>query len=613
MNKYASMTAAAALSRVRSGQHVFVGSGCAQPELLVNALAARAPELHDVEILHLLTMGTAPYAAPGLESSFRHNAFFIGPNVRAAVRSGAADYTPCFLHEIPGLIRSGRIPVDVALVQVSKPDERGRFSLGISVDVIRAAVDSARLVVAQVNPRMPFTRGQSLFPREAFDLFVDGDAPLLELPERERTPEALEIGRHCALLIEDGATLQMGIGAIPDGVLAALKDKNDLGIHTEMFSDGILELLERGVVNGMRKSLHRRKAVTSFCMGSRRLYDAVNDDARFEFLPSDYVNDPFIIAQNEKMVSINSALQVDLTGQVCADSIGSRFYSGFGGQVDFIRGASRSKGGKAVIALPSTAKGGTVSRITPTLDAGAGVVTTRADVDYVVTEWGIASLKGRTVRERALALIAAAHPRFRPELLEKARTLGFVYPDTRPWPKDGNPYPSECETRLKLGDGSALEIRPLKPSDERALRDLFYGHSEETVMARYGKPVKSLSRAQVQEFVTLDYDARMALGAFERRGRASRLLGVARWDREKGSPDAALNLTVHDDFQRRGIGSFLLRMLLRHARRCGCRVLRNEYSTARERMSALCRATGGRSGAAGPGRWRAVWTLSRED
>jgi len=613
MNKYPAATAAQALARVRSGQHVFVGSGCSQPELLVSALTARAPELHDVEILHLLTMGTAPYAAPGLESSFRHNAFFIGPNVRAAVRSGAADYTPCFLHEIPGLIRSGRIPVDVALVQVSKPDERGHFSLGVSVDIIRAAVESARLVVAQVNPRMPFTRGESLFPREAFDLFVDGDAPLLELPGRERSPEALAIGRHCAQLIEDGATLQMGIGAIPDGVLAALTDKNDLGIHTEMFSDGILELLEKGVVNGNRKSLHRRKAVTSFCMGSRRLYDAVDDDARFEFLPSDYVNDPFIIAQNERMVSINSALQVDLTGQVCADSIGSRFYSGFGGQVDFIRGASRSKGGKAVIALPSTAKGGTVSRIAPILDAGAGVVTTRADVDYVVTEWGIASLKGRTVRERALALIAVAHPNFRPELLEKARTLGFVYPDQRPWPKDGKPYPSECETRLKLDDGSTLEVRPLKPSDERALRDLFYGHSEETVMARYGQPVKSLSRAQVQEFVTLDYDARMALGAFERHGRASRLLGVARWDREKGAPDAAMNLTVHDDFQRRGIGSFLLRMLLRHARRCGCRTLRNEYTTARERMSALCRATGGASEALEPGRWRAVWELSRDE
>ncbi len=606
------VTAAEALGRVRSGQHVFVGSGCSEPELLVGALAARAADLRDVEVMHLLTTGAAPYAVPGLEKSFRHNAFFIGPNVRAAVRAGAADYTPCFLHEIPRLIRSGRIPVDVALVQVAPPDPRGDFSLGISVDVIRAAVETARLVVAQVNPRMPRTRGESTMPAERFDLLVDGDAPLLELPSRERTPEAAEIGRHCASLVEDGSTLQMGIGAIPDAVLAALGGKNDLGVHTEMFSDGVLALLDRGVINGARKSLHRGKVVTSFCMGSRRLYAAVADDARFEFRPSDYVNDPSVIGRNDRMVSLNSALQVDLTGQVCADSIGAVFYSGFGGQVDFIRGAARSKGGKAVIALPSTAKGGTVSRIAPTLDAGAGVVTTRADVDYVVTEWGVASLKGRTVRERALALIAVAHPKFRAGLLERARSLGFVYPDQRPWPKDGKPYPDECATAFVLDDGSRLEIRPLKPSDERALRDLFYSHSEETVMARYGKAVKSLDRAQVQDFVTLDYDARMALGAFERRGRASRLLAVMRWDRAKGAETAALNLAVHDDFQGRGIGSFLLRLLLRHARRSGLRTLTAEYTTSRQRMAGLGRATGGAMTAAGPGRWRAVWELSRE-
>ncbi|MBI3564028.1 MAG: GNAT family N-acetyltransferase [Elusimicrobia bacterium] len=612
MAKYSFVSAEAALSRVRSGQHVFVGSGCAEPELLVKAMTARAAELRDVEVLHILTAGAAPYSDASLQESFRHNAFFIGSNVRAAVRAGAADYTPVFLHEIPRLIRSGRIPVDVALVQVAPPDARGNFSLGVSVDVVRAAIESARLVVAQVNPRMPRTRGRSAMPRDCFDLLVEGEAPLLELAARDDIPESAEIGRHCAALVEDGATLQMGIGAIPDAVMAQLGGKNDLGAHTEMFSDGALRLLESGVLNGARKTLHRGKAVTSFCMGTRRLYDAVDDDPRFEFHPSDYTNDPFVIAQNDRMVSINSALQVDLTGQVCADSIGARFYSGFGGQVDFIRGASRSKGGKAVIALPSTAKAGAISRIVPTLDPGAGVVTTRADVDYVVTEWGIASLKGRTVRERALALIGVAHPKFQAELLEKARSLGFVYPDQRPWPKDGKPYPDECETSLRLADGARIEVRPLKPTDERALRDLFYSHSEETVMARYGKPVKSLARSQVQDFVTLDYDERMALGAFERRGRASRLLGVARWDRAAEGDGAALNLTVHDDYQGKGIGSFLLRMLLRHARRGGLRRLTAEYTTARERMVALARATGARTEGAGTGRWRAVWDLARE-
>jgi acyl-CoA hydrolase/RimJ/RimL family protein N-acetyltransferase len=598
-----------ALAAVRSGQHVFVGSGCAEPERLVRALAARAPELADVEVLHLLTAGAAPYADPALQGSFRHNAFFIGPNVRASVRAGAADYTPCFLHEIPGLLRSGRLPVDVALVQVSPPGRDGRFSLGISVDVVAAAVESARLVVAQVNPRMPRTGGESLVSAADLDVLVEGDEPLLELPRRPACPEAPAIARWCASLVEDGATLQAGIGAIPDAVLAALKGKRDLGVHTEMFSDGLLPLLASGAVNGRRKTLHRGKVVTSFCMGSRRLYDAVDGDRRFEFRPSDYVNDPFVIARNERMTSINSALQVDLTGQVCADSIGPRFYSGFGGQVDFIRGASRSRGGKSIIALPSTAKGGALSRIAPTLAPGSGVVTTRADVDFVVTEWGIASLKGRSVRERALALISIAHPRFRAGLLEEARALGFVYPDQRPWPKEGKPYPVECETRFALKGGPELEVRPLKPSDERALRDLFYSHTERTVGLRYGRPLKSLSRAQVQEFVTLDYDRRMALGAFERTGRASRLLAVVRWEREPQGGEAEAAFVVHDGFQGRGLASFLTRQLLRHARRLGLERLYGTYAWSNPVMDALARATGARVEGNGADGRRAVWAL----
>lgn len=598
-----------ALGAVRSGQHVFVGSGCAEPERLVRALAARAPELADVEVMHLLTAGTAPYADPALQASFRHNAFFIGPNVRASVRAGAADYTPCFLHEIPHLLRSGRLPVDVALVQVSPPDRAGRFSLGISVDVLRAAVESARLVIAQVNPRMPRTCGESLVQARELDVLVEGDEPLLELPSRPACPEAPAIARWCASLVEDGATLQAGIGAIPDAVLAALTDKRDLGVHTEMFSDGLLPLLARGAVNGRRKSLHRGKVVTSFCMGSRRLYDAVDGDPRFEFRPTDYVNDPFVIARNAKMTSVNSALQVDLTGQVCSDSIGSRFYSGFGGQVDFIRGAARAPGGKSIIALPSTAKGGTLSRIVATLAPGSGVVTTRADVDFVVTEWGIASLKGRTVRERVLALIAVAHPRFRPALLEEARTLGFVYPDQRPWPKAGRPYPVECETRFVPRVGRPLEVRPLKPSDERALRDLFYSHSERTVSLRYGRPLKSLGRAQVQEFVTLDYERRMALGAFERDGRASRLVAVARWDQGPGPGEAEAAFVVHDDFQGRGIAAFLTRLLLRHARRLGLSRLYGPFAWGNAAMNGLARATGAHIEWRGPDGRLAVWEL----
>ena len=609
--RLAYVSAAQALAQVRSGQHVFVGSGCAEPEGLVAALVARAPELRDVEVLHLLTAGTAPYADPALQESFRHNAFFIGPNVRAAVRAGMADYTPCFLHEIPSLIRSGRVPVDCALVQVSAPGPDGLLSLGISVDIILAAIETAPLVIAQVNPRMPRTAGQTLLPASAFDFFVEGDVPLLELKPRPAGAETAAVARHCAALIEDGSTLQMGIGAIPDAVLAALGGKNDLGVHTEMFSDGLLPLVESGVVNGARKTLLKGKVATAFCMGTRKLYEAVDEDERFEFRPTDFINDPFVIARNDRMVSINSALQVDLTGQVCADSIGPKFYSGFGGQVDFIRGAARSNGGKSVIALPSTARAGTVSRIVATLDPGSGVVTTRSDVDFVVTEYGIASLKGRSIRERALALIGIAAPAFRGDLLERARALGFVYPDQRALPLGDKPYPVECETRLALADGSSLEVRPLKTTDERALRDLFYSHTDATVLARYGMALKSLPRAQVQDFVTLDYERRMALGAFERRGRASRLLGVARWDRAAGEREARLAVTIHDGFHDRGIGSFLLRTLIRHARRRGLQRLTGEYGSDNAGMEAAARATGARTRPLGQGKRAAVWELSR--
>ncbi|TPW21596.1 MAG: acetyl-CoA hydrolase, partial [Elusimicrobia bacterium] len=376
----------------------------------MSALCERSGELSDVEAVHLLTLGRTPYAEKA--GGIRHNALFIGANVRGAVGAGLADYTPCFLSEVPGMFRSGRMPLDAALVMVSSP-RRGRVSLGVAVDVVKAAVGAAAYVVAQVNPRMPWTRGESTLPLSDFDALVERSEELCELPAGEPSAAALWIGRYVASLVDDGATLQLGIGAIPDAVLSRLGGKKDLGLHTEMFSDGALALMDSGVINNRRKTVDPGVAVTSFCLGSRRLYDAVHDDPRFAFRPTERVNDPFVIAAQDRMVAVNSALAVDLTGQVAADSLGHSFYSGVGGQVDFMRGASRSKGGRAVIALPSTAKGGAVSRISLALDPGTGVVTTRADVDFVVTEYGIAALKGRTIRERALALIQVAHPSFR--------------------------------------------------------------------------------------------------------------------------------------------------------------------------------------------------------
>jgi 4-hydroxybutyrate CoA-transferase len=415
------VSAAEAVRLVKSGDRVYIHPGAATPEDLARALVARASELRNVEIVHLLTLGYADYVKPGMEESFRHLALFVGPNVREAVNAGRADYMPVFLSEVPELFSSGRIPLDVVLIQVSPPDEHGFCSLGVGVETTKTAAKYAKRIVAEVNPRMPRTLGDCFLHVTKLDAVVEVDRPLFELKPSVPVVVQTRVGEHVASLIEDGSTLQMGIGGIPDAVLSFLGTKQDLGIHTEMFSDGVMELIQAGVINNERKTLHPGKVVASFLMGTRTLYEFVHNNPIIEMHPTEYVNDPFVIAKNDRMVAINSALQVDLSGQVCADSMGFDIFSGFGGQVDFVRGAARSRGGKPIIALPSTAKDATLSRIVPALDTGAGVVTTRADVHYVVTEYGIAELYGRNLRQRAEALIDVAHPDFREELRAFAR------------------------------------------------------------------------------------------------------------------------------------------------------------------------------------------------
>jgi len=412
------MTASDAVRCVESGMRVYIHPGCAEPEALVEALMERAPFVRDVEIIHLMTMGKAPYVAPEMVGHFRHNAMFIGGNVREAVNDGRADYTPVFLSEIEGLLENGQLRPDVALIQVSPPDSHGFCSLGVGVDTTMTAVRCAKFTVAQVNDQMPRTYGDCFLHVDQIDSFVETSRPLCEAPKVEITPIHRAIAKNVATLIEDGSTLQTGIGGIPDAVLPFLTDRQDLGVHTELVSDGVIPLMEAGVITGRRKTLLPRKVVLSFVLGSKALFEYVNDNPAFEFRPNAFANDPMQISRNEKMIAINSALQVDLTGQVCADSIGTHFYSGIGGQVDFLRGASRSKGGKPIIALPSTAKNDTVSRISPMLDPGAGVVTSRGLIRYVVTEYGVAYLHGKTIRERAQALISIAHPKFREQLFE---------------------------------------------------------------------------------------------------------------------------------------------------------------------------------------------------
>jgi acetyl-CoA hydrolase len=418
------ISAAEAASLVKSNTRVYLGGGAGVPQELERALARRSRELENVEVVSVLTFAGGEYLDPKNAGGLRHRALFIGANAREAVNSGRADYAPVFLSEAPGLFRDGILPIDVAFIQVSPPDGHGFCSFGVEVGVTKPAAESSKLVVAEINPNMPRVLGDSFIHLSNIDQIVEVSYLLPETGSNEISEEQDKIGELVAEMIPDEATLQLGIGALPNAVLCKLDGKRDLGIHSELFSDGVVDLVEKGVITNEAKTIHPGKIVAGFLFGSQRLYKFVHDNAMIELHPTDYVNDPFIIAQNKKMIAVNSAIEVDLTGQVCADSIGGYYYSGIGGQLDFIRGAARSDGGKPIVALPSLAKGG-VSRIVTRLREGAGVVTTRGDVHYIVTEYGVAALHGRSVRERAIQMINIAHPDFRDELRYFVKQQGW--------------------------------------------------------------------------------------------------------------------------------------------------------------------------------------------
>jgi len=420
------VTAEEAVSVIKSYDRVYISGNAATPYVLMKALAARGHELKDVELVHVLLLGEDPLSRPDMEGHFRHNSLFVGPADREAINDGRADYVPIFLHQIPNLFYSGQMPIDVAMLHLSPPDEHGFMSYGVEVLASKAAAETAKTVIAQVNEKMPRVLGDSFIHVSRVDKIVEVSEDLPELKKKPFTEVERKIGHFIADLIEDGSTLQLGIGGIPDAVLSALKGRRDLGVHTEMVSDGVMEAIEAGTITGAKKTFHPYKVILTFMLGSGRLYAFADNNPVFEAHPTDYTNHPFNVSQNDKMIAVNSAIEVDITGQVCSDSIGTFIYSGFGGQVDFIRGAAHSKGGKPIIALPSTAKGDKMSRIVPFLKKGAGVVTTRADVMYVVTEYGVAYLHGKNLKERTKALINIAHPRFREDLIKEAKNRNLI-------------------------------------------------------------------------------------------------------------------------------------------------------------------------------------------
>jgi acyl-CoA hydrolase len=420
------VTSEEAAYAINSGDRVYISGNAATPYALMRALASRKDELKDVELVHVLLMGEDPLSKPEMEGHFRHNSLFVGPADRKAINEGRADYIPIFLHQIPYLFYSGQMPLDAAIVHLSPPDEHGFMSFGVEVLASKAAVETAKMVIAQVNEKMPRVLGDSFIHVSRVHKIVEISEDLPQLERKPATEVERKIGHFIAELIEDGSTLQLGIGGIPDAVLAALKDTRDLGIHTEMISDGVMEAIEAGIITGARKTFHPNKVVLTFILGSKRLYDFADNNPVFEAHPTDYTNHPFNVSRNDNMVAVNSAIEVDISGQVCSDSIGTYIYSGFGGQVDFIRGAAHSRGGKPIIALPSSAKDGEVSRIVPYLQKGSGVVTTRADVRYVVTEYGVAYLHGKNLVERTKALINIAHPKFRPDLIKEAKSRNLL-------------------------------------------------------------------------------------------------------------------------------------------------------------------------------------------
>ena len=565
----------AIFSRIHAGDRIFIGTGCGEPQYLVHELVdyvnKNPKAFFDAELIHIWTLGVAPYTDEKFQDNFRLDSFFVGDSTRGSVNRGAADYTPVFLSSVPDLFRSEMVPVDIALVQTSLPDKHGYLSLGISVDVVKSALKKSEIVVAQVNENMPRTHGDGFVHINDIDFILPHDEPLLEYSVKAPNDIVQKIGKYVARIIEDGSTIQVGYGLIPDEVMHSLEEKEDLGVHTELLSDGIIELMKKGVITNQRKIHNPGKTIASFCMGSRDTYDFLDENPAVEFKRIDYTNNPLIISRHRMMTAINSAMEMDLTGQATAESLGGTFYSGIGGQADFMRGAVLSPGGKTILAFPSTALNGSVSRIVPVLQEGAGVTLTRGDVHYVVTEYGIAYLHGKNIRERAMDLIAIAHPRFRPWLIEAARKRTLIYKDQVFIPGERGMYPEELETYRTTRKGLEIFLRQEKITDETILKDFFYDLSEDSMYMRFFSTRRDMPHKRLQEFVVVDWSRKMEILAVIKENERDRetIIGVGQYELIPDNYLAEVAIVVRDEYQGRGVGGELLSYLTYIARRDG--------------------------------------------
>jgi acyl-CoA hydrolase/GNAT superfamily N-acetyltransferase len=580
---------------IHGGDRIFIGTGCGEPAYLVQALInyvrSNPNAFYDAEIVQVVTLGVAPYTDEKFKDNFRHNAFFISSTNREAVNRGIADYTPLFLSAVPSLFKRKVIPIDVALIQTSLPDEHGYVSLGISVDIVKVVSEVARLVIAQVNSSMPRVHGDTFIHAKDIDFIIHHDEPLLEYETAAPDEVVQKIGAYVSRIIQDGDTIQVGYGSIPNAILSHLEGKKHLGIHTELLSDGIVELMKKGVVDNTKKHIDRDKTVATFCMGKSSTYEFIRDNPGVEFRPVSYTNNPLTIALHKNMVAINSALKVDLTGQATAESIGKSFYSGIGGQADFMRGAILSGSGKTILAMEATAEDGEISRIVPFLSEGEGATLTRGDIHYVVTEYGIAYIHGKNIRERAMALIAIANPKFRYTLVEEAKKLGLIYKDQAFIPGEKGEYPEVLETYRTTKSGLKLLLRPIRISDEELLKDFFYSLSSDFMYRRFMSTRADMHHERLQKFVVIDYTREMTILAVIPEEESEIIVGMGQYFLDEYSHTAEVAFVVRDEYQNRGIGTELLSYLIYLAKKNGLLGLTAEVLRDNEPMLNLFKKT----------------------